>query len=381
MLPITLHQPKTLAFGAGALDTFVQHFAASGLRRLAVVTAPPVAPLIEPALAQLRLQGVVVRVVAGIVREPTVSDFRAALAEAKAAQADSVAGIGGGSVLDVAKMVAALLHNDQPIAELFGIGKLGQRSAYLACLPTTAGTGSEVSPNAILIDETDGMKKGIVSPQLVPDAAYVDPNLTLGLPPRATAETGMDALCHCIEAYTNRFAHPLVDTYALRGAQLIGDNLLAAVRDGRNAEARAALALGSLCGGLCLGPVNTAAVHALSYPLGSEFHLSHGLVNAMLLPHVFVFNMSADYARHACLAEVLGADASGSSEAKSQQGALLLQQLAQQCGIPQTLTELGVSSVDVGKLAAEAMTVQRLLKNNPRELAPEDAMAIYRKLL
>src|SRR5439155_10799310 len=146
------------------------------------------------------------------------------------------------------------------------IGKLNARKTYLACLPTTAGTGSEVSPNAILMDESDQLKKGVISPHLMPDAAYIDPMLTLGAPPAVTAATGIDALTHCIEAYANKFAHPMIDLYALEGIRLIGDNLARAVADGSNIEARTHLALASMYGGMCLGPVNTGAVHALAYP-------------------------------------------------------------------------------------------------------------------
>src|SRR5262249_48336492 len=160
---------------------------------------------------------------------------------------------------------------------------------FLVCLPTTAGTGSEVSPNAILLDEADQLKKGVVSPYLVPDAAYVDPQLTRSVPPSVTAATGLDALTHCIEAYANKFAHPAVDLYALQGVGIIAQNLLRAVRNGGDMEARTELSLGSFYGGLCLGPVNTAAVHALAYPLGGQFHVAHGVSNAVLLPHVIRF--------------------------------------------------------------------------------------------
>ncbi len=183
----------------------------------------------------------------------------------------------------------------------------------LVCLPTTAGTGAEVSPNAILLDEADELKKGVVSPHLVPDAAFVDPLLTISVPPAVTAATGLDALTHCIEAYANKFAHPIVDIYALQGIKLISANLVRAVRNGGDIEARAALSLGSLYGGLCLGPVNTAAVHALAYPLGGRFHIAHGVSNALLLPHVLRFNFSAAPERYAEISAALGVARNGSA--------------------------------------------------------------------
>ena len=201
------------------------------------------------------------------------------------------------------------------------------RELPLVCLPTTAGTGAEVSPNAILLDEADELKKGVVSPHLVPDAAFVDPLLTISVPPAVTAATGLDALTHCIEAYANKFAHPIVDTYALQGIRLISANLVRAVRNGNDIEARAALALGSLYGGLCLGPVNTAAVHALAYPLGGRFHIAHGVSNALLLPHVLRFNFSAAPERYAEIAVALGVARNGSDLGTAEQGVEFLSQL------------------------------------------------------
>ncbi|MDR2814170.1 MAG: iron-containing alcohol dehydrogenase [Prevotellaceae bacterium] len=377
---LSLFQPRKLSFGAGALGVFADDFLATGYSRLIVLTAPPIVPLIDATLGKMREKGVHVTLIDSVTREPTVSDLEKLLALAAEARGDSVVGIGGGSVLDAAKLVAATLRNPQPVSELFGIGKLKSRSAYLACIPTTSGTGSEASPNAILLDEADNMKKGVVSPLLVPDAAYVDPLLTLGLPPKVTAETGLDALCHCIEAYTNKFAHPLVDTYALEGIRLLVRNLPVAIADGKNIEARTALALGSLYGGLCLGPVNTSAVHALSYPLGGEFHIAHGLANAVLLPEVLAFNMDASAKRHAEVAVALGVERSGSDLEIAKKGVELIRGLVRSCGIPSKLSDLGVDISMLDKLSEMAMGVQRLLKNNPKELAIEDVKSIYRKM-
>ena len=377
---ISLLQPKKLSVGAGALDLFADDFLAAKYKSLAVLTAPPIVPLLDAMLNKLKQQGVAVTLIDSILREPTIADLNRVLALAEKAKADSVAGIGGGSVLDLAKLVAAKIGNPQPVREMFGTGLVKSRNTYLACIPTTSGTGSEVSPNAILLDETDSMKKGIVSPFLVPDAAYVDPLLTLGLPPKFTAETGLDALCHCLEAYTNKFAHPVIDVYALEGIRLIGKNLLAAVKDGKNVEARTNLSLGSLYGGLCLGPVNTSAIHALSYPLGGEFHIAHGLANAILLPEVFAFNIDANPRKHADIAVAIGVERTGSDLEVATKGVETLRQLVRDCGIPAKLTDLGVAPSMLDKLAENALTVQRLLKNNPKELRLEDAKKIYRSL-
>jgi len=265
----------------------------------------------------------------------------------------------------------------QSVQDVFGIHLLRGRGLFLACLPTTSGTGSEVSPNAILLDESCQLKRGVISPHLVPDVACVDPLLTCSVPPATTAATGLDALTHCIEAYANRHAHPMIDLFALEGIRLISGNLLAAIADGNDQIARANLALGSLYGGLCLGPVNTAAVHALAYPLGSEFHIAHGISNAVLLPHVLRFNLSAAPERYAAIAEALGVSPSTPLAITAERGVEQLVKLMAQCPIPLRISDFGVPKEALPRLAKSAMTVTRLLKNNPRILTEADALHIY----
>ena len=380
MKAITLLQPQKIVFGTGCIETFTEDYKKMGLQRLMVLTAPPILPLIEEPLANLKAAGVSIEIFQNILAEPTVNDFKQILEVARQFKADSVVGIGGGSVLDVTKLVAAFLNSNQQVEDCFGTGFIKAKGLWFACLPTTAGTGSEVSPNAILLDERDHLKKGIVSPYLIADAAYVDPKLTWTVPAKVTADTGMDALTHCIEAYTNKFAHPSVDIYALQGIRLIAANLEKAVKDGKNVEAREALAFGSLYGGLCLGPVNTAAVHALSYPLGGEFHIPHGLSNAILLPSVMKFNMPANVKRHAEVAIALGCEPGKNDEETAQRGVEFIYRLAEAVGIPKKLTDLGIPQTAVPGMAKAAMQVQRLLKNNPREVTEQDALEIYNSL-
>ena len=380
MKAITLLQPQKIVFGTGCIETFTEDYKKMGLQRLMVLTAPPILPLIEEPLASLKAAGVSIEIFQNILAEPTVNDFKKILEAARQFKADSVVGIGGGSVLDVTKLVAAFLNSDQQVEDCFGTGFIKQKGLWFACLPTTAGTGSEVSPNAILLDERDHLKKGIVSPFLIADAAYVDPKLTWTVPSKVTADTGMDALTHCIEAYTNKFAHPSVDIYALQGIRLIAANLEKAVKNGKDVEAREALAFGSLYGGLCLGPVNTAAVHALSYPLGGEFHIPHGLSNAILLPSVMKFNMPANVKRHAEVAIALGCQPGKNDEETAQHGVDFIYHLAEAVGIPKKLTDLGIPQTAVPGMAKAAMQVQRLLKNNPREVTEQDARDIYNSL-
>lgn len=328
-------------------------------------------------LEKLKSAGIKLAINRSVAGEPRFADFEKVLEEARQFGADSVAGIGGGSVLDVAKLVAAQLYNTQTTEEVKGIGNLKGRATYLACVPTTAGTGSEMSPNAIFLNEQDD-KIGVISPYLVPDAAYIDPRLTITVPRAITAATGMDALAHCLEAYTNKWGHPVVDPVALEGVRLISRYLQRACDNGSDEEARSAVALGSMYGGMCLGPVNTTAAHALAYPLGTDYHLAHGLSVSLLLPAVMEFNLVAAPQRFAALAAAMGATDGGSEEENSREGVQIIRRLMQDCGLPGSLQEAGVKAESIPKMAADAMKVQRLLKNNIREVTQQDAEAIFR---
>lgn len=380
MKEITLLQPGKIVFGTGCTEQFCKDFIALGFKRLFILTAPVIRPMIAEMDETLVKSGVTIKYFDDIHQEPSVNDFKKILEIAREFKADSVIGIGGGSVLDLSKLVATLVNSDQQIEDLFGIGFVKKRGVWFACMPTTSGTGSEVSPNAILLDERDALKKGVVSPHLMADAAYIDPKLTWTVPAKITAETGMDALTHCIEAYTNKFAHPVIDVYAIEGIRLIAANLLRAVNNGNDKEAREALSLGSMYGGLCLGPVNTAAVHALSYPIGGEYHISHGLSNAILLPSVMRFNMCANTKKYAEVAIACGVKPEESDEKTAEKGVEFITNLSKACGIPTSLTELGIPQTAVDHMAKAAMNVQRLLKNNPREVTEEDAKNIYSSL-
>ena len=377
---LRLLQPSKIEFGAGCIKRFTEDFISSKYNNLIIITAPPILPLISSTVAELKANGVNVTIFDNILGEPTVNDFNNLLAQVKMVNADSVVGIGGGSVLDVAKLIAALFNSKQDVTDVFGIGKIEEKGIWMGCIPTTAGTGSEVSPNAILLDESDHLKKGIVSPYLVADKVYIDPMLTCTVPSKITAETGMDALSHCIEAYTNKFAHPIIDNYALEGIRLIAANLERAVKDGNDIEAREALCLGSYYGGLCLGPVNTAAVHALSYPLGGEYHISHGLSNAILLPPVMAYNMHTDIKKYANIARAFGIKELETEEETAKAGIDFIENLSKACGIPTKLSEIGISADKTEELASSAMEVTRLLKNNPREMTHSAAKAIYEQL-
>jgi alcohol dehydrogenase class IV len=377
--PLRLHLPRRLAFGCDCTATLAADLAHDGSTRVFFLTARVTEPFAQEFVRQLQALGIATEILSGVEREPTVDMFHETVTHVRRFNADTVVGIGGGSVLDLAKLLAAFNTSSQTLEETFGINLLASHSTRIVCIPTTAGTGSEASPNAILLDEKTALKKAVISPHLLPNATYVDPKLMLGVPPKVTAATGIDAMTHCLEAFTNRFAHPMIDLYALEGVRLAAAYITRAVANGQDIEAREHMALASLYGGICLGPVNTAAVHALAYPLGGEFHIPHGQSIALMLPHVFRFNVVATPARHAQIAVALGVAPQSDDLATALAGAAKLEELIDACGLPPRLRDYGVEESSIPVLVESAMTVTRLLKNNPREVTATDALEIYRQ--
>jgi alcohol dehydrogenase class IV len=380
-LPLKIFFPGQLVFGNDTFPALADEIIRRSPASVLICSIIPLDAITNKLKDRLEEAGIRVQTDTSIVAEPSFSDFKSLMERVTGFDPEVVMGVGGGSVLDVAKLVAAQLGNPQRLEEYVGIGLLGQRSRLLICVPTTSGTGSEVSPNAILVDDADGQKKGIISPFLVPDIVYVDPVLTHSLPPAITAATGIDALTHCLEAYTNKHAIPFIDNFALEGMRRISAHIIDAVQDGSNAVAREQVALGSLYGGFCLGPVNTAGVHALSYPLGSLYHLSHGLSNALLLPWVMEYNLPVSVSRHAEVALALGCSRGHDDMETAMAGVERIRAINRACSIPSRLSEVGVTEDSLPGMARDAMKVQRLLKNNPREITESDALHIFKQAL
>ncbi|MBD2705146.1 iron-containing alcohol dehydrogenase [Spirosoma sp. BT702] len=374
---LTIQFPGKLVFGNGSLANLADEVIRLTPKRVLLITISPLLSTLKNLVATLEVNGIQVQTDTSIVQEPSFTDFTTLMESVNPFNPDVVLGIGGGSVLDVAKLVAAQLDNDQTLTAMLGIGNLSGRSKKLICVPATSGTGSEASPNAILVDNADNQKKGIISPFLVPDIVYVDPLLTMSVPPSITAATGIDALTHCLEAYTNKFTQPFIDMYAYEGMRLIASNIVQAVRNGADEEARSQVAMGSLLGGFCLGPVNTAGVHALSYPLGSMFHLAHGLSNALLLPYVMEFNIPAAVCRYAQVATALGCERGKDCAETAANGVQKIKELIRECGIPARLRDVEIPKDAIPQMADDALKITRLLKNNPREITRDDAIAIY----
>jgi alcohol dehydrogenase class IV len=287
-----------------------------------------------------------------------------------------VVGFGGGSAMDLAKLVAVLPGSGQTLHEVVGPEKVAGRRAALAQVPTTSGTGSEAGTRALVTDPATQNKLAVQSRHMLADLAVVDPDLTLTVPPAVTAATGVDALAHCAEAFTSRKAHPLIDLYALEGIRLVGRFLARAVRDGGDREARAGLALASLYGGYCLGPVNTTAGHAVAYPLGTRHHIAHGLSCAVVFPHTLAFNAPAAPEKTALILDALGLGLGAAmAEGAVREAA---HGFCARLGIEMRLSRLGVPESDLPAMAEEAHAIRRLLDNNPRDISRDEILAIYR---
>jgi alcohol dehydrogenase len=333
--------------------------------------------LVAPAQANLVELGIAVHVYSQVVADPPEAVVMQAVDFAKEHAIDLVIGFGGGSSMDVAKLVAVLAGSGQAIAEIYGIGNVVGSRLPLVQVPTTAGTGSEIT-NIAIVTTGATTKSGIVAPQLYADVAVLDAMLTLGLPPLVTAATGIDAMVHAIEAYTSKHKkNPMSDMLARQALSLLSANLLVACRDGGNLAARQAMLLGACYAGQAFSNAPVAAVHALAYPIGGVFHVPHGLSNALVLPHVLRFNASHAGAHYAELAGIVAPGSSGSDEAKTEALIAAMEAIAAATGIETQLRQVGVSEHDLDRLADDAMLQTRLLGNNPRTLTREDARAIY----
>ncbi len=337
------------------------------------------AGLIGPIAKNLEASGFSVAIFDKVVADPPESVLLDAVAIAKEAGVDIVIGLGGGSSLDIAKLVAVLLVADQPLADIYGIGKVRGSRLPLVLVPTTAGTGSEVT-NISIITTGETTKMGVVSPQLYADFVLLDAELTVGLPQIHTAATGIDAMVHAIEAYTSRHKkNPLSDALAREALRLLASNLIAACKDGTNRGAREGMLLGATLAGQAFANSPVAAVHALAYPLGGHYHVPHGLSNALMLGPVLRFNARAAAHLYGELADVLAVPGSGDSAARSIAFVDYMQGLMDESGAPRRLREVGVTDNSLSMLAADAMKQTRLLVNNPVEVREEDALALYRE--
>jgi len=339
------------------------------------------AGLLKPALASLAAAGIAVTVYSNVQADPPAAIVMAAVAAAVSAQADGVIGLGGGSSLDVAKLVALLAPGHETLEQVYGVGAAKGPRLPLILVPTTAGTGSEVTAISI-VTTGEGQKKGVVTPVIIPDWAVLDADLTLGLPPHVTAATGVDAMVHAIEAFTSkRLKNPLSDVLAREALALLGANIHEVCRNGSNRVARENMLLGAMLAGMAFANSPVAAVHALAYPIGARFHVPHGLSNSLVLPAVLRFNAEAAPELYAQLADILVPGVGGTTSEKTTALVRYLAALPAELGLPTRLADVGIVEADLPSLAEDAMLQTRLLVNNPRELLLADAHAIYAEVL
>lgn len=336
------------------------------------------ADLAGGAVQSLQDAGIHVAIFSDVVADPPESRVLAAVETARDKAVDGVIGFGGGSSLDTAKLVALLACTSQEIAEIYGVDLAAGPRLPLIQVPTTAGTGSEVTPISI-VTTPDQQKKGVVSSLLYPDVALLDSLLTLGLPPHVTAMTGVDAMVHAIEAYTSRHRkNPVSDLLAIQALQLLYASLPGVIHDGKDALLRENMLLGSLFAGMAFANAPVGAVHALAYPLGAHFQLPHGLSNSLVLLPVLEFNLPQACSTYAALGRAMLPELAGASDAVAARGFIeAMRACVASMPYAQTLRAAGIGAEDLPMLATEAMKVQRLLVNNPREVAYEDALMMY----
>lgn len=352
-------------------------------KRVMIVTDPGFlrTGLVDLAELSLKQSQLKVLVYSDVVADPPEAVVLAAVDFARMHEVDMIIGLGGGSSMDVAKLIAVLAPGTQAISQIYGIGNVTGTRLPLVQIPTTAGTGSEVT-NIAIVTTGETTKMGVVAPQLYADLAILDAELTLGLPPLVTAATGIDAMVHAIEAYTSKQKkNPLSDSMARQALGMLSANLTKACEDGRNLAARQAMLLGACLAGQAFSNAPVAAVHALAYPIGGIFHVPHGLSNALVLPHVLRFNMESAAPLYAELAAIVAPHVAGTDEARAEALVVAMQHIATMTGIETTLQQVGISESDLDRLADDAMLQTRLLGNNPRELSRADAYGIYRSAL
>ncbi|MEB2270816.1 iron-containing alcohol dehydrogenase [Bacillus safensis] len=372
--------------GAGSLDLLgekLDGLGLSGLTSIFILTQPSIVSLgyADHIKRELAKKGIASEISTEIKPEPTEENIEDVFHTFLRGEHDAIIGIGGGSVLDAAKILAVLKTNDQPISALVGTNLVKKRGVPTILIPTTSGTGSEVTPNAIVTFPEKELKIGMVSPHLLPDLVILDPALTLNLPKSITAATGMDAFTHALESYISNKANPFSDMFALESMRLITGSIQEAYHHGDNMKARENMLVGAMYGGMALTSAGTAAVHAMAYPLGGKYKISHGVANSMLLPHVTAFNADHIIDRLEHVARAIGLAGAHTKQELAEHVIRQIEEWTADLHIPQQLKAFGVSKEDVPALAQAASEVKRLMDNNPKPMSVSDIEQVYMKLL
>jgi len=354
-----------------------------GITRALIVTDRGIIQfgLLDSATNSLNASKVEYELYADVVADPPESVVMDAVTEGQAFNCDGVIGFGGGSSMDVAKLLAVLIKGEQSLSDIYGVDQITGGRLPLIQVPTTAGTGSEATMVSI-ITTGETTKAGVVSRTLLADKIVLDASLTLGLPPHVTAATGIDAMVHAIEAYTSRrLKNSLSDMLAREALRLLAGNIAVAVKQGDNLDARGSMLLGAMLAGQAFANAPVAAVHALAYPLGGNYHIPHGLSNSLVLPHVIRFNgpSAGDLYKEIAPLIMPGKSLPDDALVVTEMLAEHFLSLAEDLGLQTSLSQMNVPEGDLPKLAEEAMLQQRLLINNPREVSVDDSLEIYRQ--
>lgn len=381
---ISFRSPNLILAGIGALERLGEEAKGLEVKKALLVTDRGVAEsgISETVISLLQNEEIGVDVFEGVKPDPDIECAETCIEMARDKSYDLIVGTGGGSPMDVASVASVMATNPGTVKDYFGINLVRNPGIPTILIPTTAGTGAEVTPNAILTDVKAKLKKAIVSPYILPRAAIVDPLLSVSMPPQVTSSTGIDALTHAIESYTSNNATILTDLFGKEAIIRIGRSLRTAVANGNNLQARHDMSIGSLYAGMALANAGVTAVHALAYPLGGQFNIPHGVANGLLLPYVMEFNVLGNIPRFAQIGQFLGekVDSLPLIE-QAYHTADTVKALYKDLKIPQSLTELGVPREAIPKLAKAAMNVTRLMVNNPRTMTIEDVEGIYEKAL
>jgi alcohol dehydrogenase class IV len=379
MKGFVFNAPTTVVFGSGSIASISGQVSRLGCKNPLVITGPRIgsSSLLDELRRPMEESGLEFRVYDRVSPEPPAETIAEAVSVIRQGGYDLLVGFGGGSTMDFAKIASILAVHDVRIEDMAGNDRVPAKGLPTIMVPTTSGSGSEVSPVAVLSFPDQGMKRGIASRRLIPDAALVDPALTLGLPAEITANTGVDALIHGVESFLSVKANPLSENLSLMACENIARNLVRAVRSGNDLEAREGMSLGSLTAGLAFSMAGTAAVHALAYPLGGQFHVPHGAANAVMLRPLLEFNLPACQKRFARLAMAFGVAIPGDLQGSSEAFIRLVIDLSEKAGVKTHLRDLGIPREALATMAEAAMEEVRLLENNPRVLTREDAERLY----
>ncbi|TET10194.1 iron-containing alcohol dehydrogenase [Candidatus Aerophobetes bacterium] len=370
----TLMYPARIIFGRGVIERLAEEILSLGKRALLVTgcSAMRKSGVLDRVGAIMKSAGVEFFLFDGVESDPSLETVNEGIEFIQRERCDVVIGLGGGSAIDVAKAIASIVKQPGTVWEYHRGKKIEKEGLPFIAVPTTAGTGAEITNNSVLMDREKLVKKSIRSPHMIAKVALVDPELTLSIPPRITAYTGMDAFVQALESYVTKTSNPITDTLALQAIEVIFHNLPEAVQEGGNIEVREKMALGSLLSAMAFSNSGLGAVHGLAHPIGAHFGVPHGLACAVLLPHVVGFNLKVRYEKFSQIAEKIGVE-------KTENLPCIMKKFLQQIGIPLDFRDYEITETDFSTIIAESRSSS--MSKNPRQASDEDLREILRRII